>query len=250
MSFTHILISPEEYCAPVIELRGEKYHHLARVRRVRVGTELHAALPDGRMLIAEVTEITSECLRALVSREEIAEGQSPCHVTLFQAVLKGEKMDFVVQKACELGVTTLVPLMAKHSIPRWNTAQAVERAGRWQRIADAAAEQCERNIPMAVESPTSVSSAVTAYAGVALLLHERHGRSLQHIAAEHTTVTDLGIFIGPEGGWDTNEEHTLLTAGGIPIHLGSRVLRAETASFAAVTLAQYLWGDLSRSLES
>ncbi len=171
-------------------------------------------------------------------------GLSPCRIMLCQAVLKGEKMDLVVQKASELGVTTLAPLQARRSIPQWKPAQAIERAERWQRIADAAAEQCERSIPLQVDVPGTLSDSLATPHGVSFLLHERDGQSLPALAEQYRSLQAIRLYVGPEGGWDEGEVRLLRDAGVIPIHLGGRILRAETASLAAVTLAQYLWGDL------
>ena len=152
-----LLIDTKEYCEDTLTIRGPRYHHLVRVCRARVGETLRAALPDGRVVRAEVAEITTDTLHARIVAEESPANLPPCRITLYQAVLKGEKMDFVVQKAGELGACTFVPLLAQRSIPRWTSAQAQERASRWQRIADAAAEQCERTIPLHVEPPQSLA---------------------------------------------------------------------------------------------
>lgn len=239
-----LIINGEEQQGEELEIRGPRFHHLARVCRARVGETLRAALPDERVVRAEIVEITAEVVRARIVAEESPAGLPPCRITIYQAVLKGEKMDFVVQKATELGACTLAPLQARRCIPRWTPDQALERARRWQRIADAAAEQCERSIPLQVELPQCLTAAIAAQPPLALLLHERDGQHLRDLAAARPRVTDLGLYLGPEGGWDDEEVQTLRTAGVLPVHLGPRILRAETAAVTALALAQYLWGDL------
>ena len=162
-------------------------------------------------------------------------------------MLKGDKIEFVVQKASELGVATLLPILAARSVPRWTPAQGRERAARWQRVAEAAAEQSERSLPLRILDPCALPEALAVSPVPRLLLHEREGRSLPTVAAEFPSLDAVTLFIGPEGGWDDAEVAALGKAGVIPIHLGGRILRAETASLAAVTLAQYLWGDLSNT---
>lgn len=239
-----LLIQPDELTGDGLEIRGGRYHHLVRVCRARVGEALRAALPDGRVVRTEVTEITADALHARITAEEPAAAQPPCRVVLYQAVLKGEKMDVVVQKACELGAWALVPLLARRSVPRWTPAQAQERAARWQRIADAAAQQCERLSPLQVAPPQAPAEVCATLPPLSLLLHERDGDSLRALAVRHPHPADLGLFLGPEGGWDDDEVTTLRAAGVQPIHLGQRILRAETAALAALALAQYVWGDL------
>jgi 16S rRNA (uracil1498-N3)-methyltransferase len=205
---------------------------------------LRAALPDGRVVRVEIREITADTVHARIVAEESPAGLPPCRITLYQAVLKGEKMDFVVQKATELGAVALAPLLARRSIPRWTEEQAVERAARWQRIADAAAEQCERAIPLQIEPPQSLEDAIRMQPPLALLLHERDGKNLCELVAAYPRLPDLGLYLGPEGGWEDGEVQILLTAGVLPVHLGPRILRAETAAVTALALAQYLWGDM------
>ena len=240
--YLHLTSVPEHEGEFVV--RGAQFHHLTHVRRVRIGEALRAALPDGRVLCAEVTAITSEALHARVTGEEASGGVSPCRIILYQAVLKGEKMDVVVQKAGELGVTTLIPLLAQRSIPKWTVEQAHDRTRRWQQIALAAAEQCERSRPLTVETPCALTDLPIHAGALRLLLHERDGASLRDLAAQYPRVAMLELFLGPEGGWEAEEVAQLRASGALPIHLGPRILRAETASLAAITLAQYLWGDL------
>ncbi len=238
----HLLLTPAHLTAEGFRLDGDQYHHLVRVRRVQLGDALQAALPDGRLLQARVTEITPTALHARVDQTTQA-ALLPCAFTLYLAVLKGEKMDFLVQKATELGVTTLVPVFAQRCVPRWTPAQAQERTRRWTRIAESAATQAERVLPPQVTFPQPLAACLTG-PGLGLLLHERDGVSLRTLAAATPQPAAIRLFIGPEGGW-TPEECALLRAHGIlPIHLGQRILRAETAAIAALTLAQFLWGDL------
>ncbi|MHB9026532.1 MAG: RsmE family RNA methyltransferase [Armatimonadota bacterium] len=238
-----LFISADEYLDGCIEIGGAKYHHLARVRRLRAGERLLAALPDGRVLTTEVSEITPAFLRARVVGEQPALGVSPCRITLYQAILKGEKMDLVVQKATELGVDTIAPVFTRRTVPRWEPAAARGRSERWERIAAAAAEQCERSIPPRVLPPQQLADALNEDLP-RFLLHERAGRPFPAVVAEHPGLAALGLYLGPEGGWDDEEVRLLLDAGAVPIHLGGRILRAETAALTALTLAQYQWGDL------
>ena len=247
--FTHmiqisLLLTPREYDGEMLTITGEKYHHLAHVRRISVGAALRAALPDGRVLCAEVIDVTADSVRARVTGEEAPGGVSPCQIILYQAILKGEKMDLVTQKATELGVAMLAPVSAQRSVPRWTRAQAVERSRRWQRIADAAAEQCERSMTMQI-LPTRPLAETLVDEGMKFVLHEREGETMPALAARFPVLTAIGLYIGPEGGWDTREMEMFQAAAVPSLHLGGRILRAETAAIAVVTLTQYLWGDLS-----
>ncbi|HEY3415669.1 MAG TPA: RsmE family RNA methyltransferase [Armatimonadota bacterium] len=237
------MLSTAEYDGASVVITGEKYHHLVRVRRLRLAERLLGALPDGRVLSLEVSEISAESLRARVLEVQPARGLSPCRITLYQAVLKGEKMELVVQKATELGVDTIAPIFTRRTVPRWEPTAARGRSERWARIADAAAEQCERSLPPRVLPPQELVPTLEGDLP-RFLLHEREGRPLPAVAAEYPGLPALALYLGPEGGWDDDEVRLLLDAGAVPIHLGGRILRAETATLTALTLAQYLWGDL------
>jgi 16S rRNA (uracil1498-N3)-methyltransferase len=245
MGATFLLISPDDVRGDVLAISGARFHHLARVRRVCVGEALRAALPDGRILQAVVMQVTAGALTARILAEEPPADRSRCRVTLCLAVLKGEKMEWVVQKATELGVEAIVPLLAARSVPRWTAAQGRDRAERWTRIAESAAEQCERSRPPTVLPPAPLPG--PAADGLGLLLHERDGQPLPVIAAACPRVEAVSLYIGPEGGWTDAEATQLRDAGARPVHLGPRILRAETAALTAVALAQYLWGDLGEA---
>lgn len=242
---TFLSIDPDELQEGLLEIAGARYHHLVRVRRLAVGALLCATLPDGRIYRAEIVDITGRSLRARVLGEEQPTGISPCHITLAQAVLKGDKMETVVQKATELGVRTLIPIRAARSIPRWTPEQADERVARWQRVAEGAAEQSERSLPLHITPIRSLADALRQPASLRIVLSERGGQTLRTLAARYPILPAVTLFLGPEGGW-SEEEMTAFMADRVePLHLGRRILRAETASLVAVALAQYHWGDLA-----
>lgn len=238
-----LLVVPEDYLGDQLTISGRKYHHLVRVRRVRVGMQLRAVLPDGRILLAQIDDISAEALRARIVGEEEAHRDATCRIALYQAVLKGDKMEMIVQKAGELGAVRLSPVLAHRSIPRWTLAQAADKAERWQRIADAAAEQCERGLPLQIDVPSSLQETLREPVGLRVLLHERLGTTVDALRAQHPHPSEIALYVGPEGGWDDAEVESITAAGGWPLHLGPRILRAETAGIVALTLAQYLWGD-------
>jgi 16S rRNA (uracil1498-N3)-methyltransferase len=235
-----------------VTISGPVYHHLVHVRRLTVGDPLRIAFPNGSVYDAVICSISDTAILARVTGQvDCNRVAPPCRITLFQAVLKGEKMDWVVQKATELGVTTLTPLLTRRSVPRLVGPHAAARTERWQRIADSASAQCERPIPLHVAPLCTVNEVADRLPVLSLLLHEREGRSLAELHRMSPTADTVGLLIGPEGGWDPDERATLLAAGTQAVLLGPRILRAETAATVAVTLTQYLWGDLGEaSLES
>lgn len=194
------------------------------------------------------TEYECEVTRVGKDRAELSiiarlgnEVESLLQLTLGQALIKGDKFDWIVQKATELGVTRLVPLVTEHS--EFKKAEGRElRLQRWRRIALEATKQCGRRCLIEVSEIQSFEQFCAANPLLLrLIFSERKGKRL----AEMQRASSIAIAIGPEGGWSERELQQAETSGFVPIHLGNRILRTETAAVAAVTLAQYLFGDLS-----
>ena len=166
--------------------------------------------------------------------------ESPLSLTLAQALVKGDKFDWVVQKATELGVTRIVPLLTEHS--EFRKAEGRElRLLRWRRIALEATKQCGRRKLIELgEVQNFQQFCETEPNGLRLIFSERGGKGLAQMASANSVT----LAIGPEGGWSENEIKLAEIHGFVPVHLGNRILRTETAAVAAVSLAQYLFGDL------
>jgi 16S rRNA (uracil1498-N3)-methyltransferase len=250
MAPVYLQLSMDQVNGDLADITGPTFHHLIHVRRLVVGDLLHVVLPDGRGCAAVICSIGESSFTARLTSPWHTPAPPPCRLVVYQALLKGEKMDWVVQKTTELGASVFVPLVTRRSVPHLEGARAEERRGRWQRIADAAAAQCERPVPLEVVSLRTVEQAVGSLPALSILLHEREGHSFTAVAKTTPEAREIGLLIGPEGGWEADECAQLLAGGAQPVRLGGRILRAETAAIVALTLAQYLWGDLGgRSFE-
>jgi 16S rRNA (uracil1498-N3)-methyltransferase len=174
--------------------------------------------------------------------------ESPCAITLAQAILKGDRMSWLVQKVTELGVARIVPMETARGIVRPDPEGALQR--RWERIAREAVKQCGRVVVPAVERPRPLAEVTREIAAhdAALLCWEGGGRPLDQAVpragAEPGAVARLLLLIGPEGGFTAEEVAAAESAGARLVSLGPRILRAESAGVAAVTICQYRFGDL------
>ncbi|MFN0085625.1 MAG: 16S rRNA (uracil(1498)-N(3))-methyltransferase [Blastocatellia bacterium] len=229
-----------------IHLDAEEAHHLARVLRLGPGARVFVF--DGRGMeweceIVRTGKRDAE-LRILRRLEEVVE--SPLALTLAQSLVKGDKFDWIIQKTTELGVARIVPLIADHGDVRLDKARAEERVEqkllRWRRIALEAVKQCGRRrlveIAEPVDFPTFCEREKAGW-----IFSERGGRSLREAAALPIPAR-INLCVGPEGGWSEKELAAAETHGLLPVSLGTRILRTETAAVAAVALAQHLLGDL------
>lgn len=219
--------------------------HLRRVLRARSGDEV--LLFDGsgsefRAVIVSGDE-RSTTLRVL-ERTAARETESPLMVTLIQGISRGERMDFVLQKATELGVTTIAPVVTERSVVRLDAGQAQRRLDHWRAVTVSACEQCGRTV-LPVLQPVSMLTdclSVANRAATRVMLTLDGSRSLAHAAAGSRCIE---MLVGPEGGLSPHELEMAHRAGFVGATLGPRVLRTETAALAALTIVQLVAGDLA-----
>lgn len=214
-----------------LPLVGDELHYLCKVLRVTEGTLVHLFDGQGREGEAQLQGST-----LLLGKIRTVLPRAP--LWLFQGMLKHDKWEWVIQKATELGVTHLVPIQCQHSVTRLSETRAQERVLRWRQIAKQAAQQSGR---LDVPEITGVFSWQEAWAqkpeGLHLVCHEKATQRLPHILPPHLS---LGVWIGPEGGFSTDEVTWMEKEGAQLVSLGAEILRAETAAIAALSIVKYI----------
>lgn len=250
---------PEVIDNGTIRLTAEESHHLARVLRLREGERVSAFDGLGNEWECKIAAIhKSECRLSILNELETVV-ESPLRLTLAQALVKGEKFDLVVQKATELGVSRILPVITEHCEIRISEERSEQRLQRWQRISLGAIKQSGRRRLVEIDQPVRFQQFCRGLQGEPALIFsekagpeksgseksglEKEGRGLPPLAVQDSGLT---VVIGPEGGWSDDEIELATISGLIPVHLGPRILRTETAAITAVTLAQYHYGDLAR----
>jgi len=226
-----------------LALTGSAAGHLARVLRLRPNAALTLFNGRGGEYAARIERVQGSEVTVVVGQHEPIERESPFPLTLAQGVSRGERMDLVVQKATELGVARLVPVLTERSIVRLDEEQSDRKSNHWRAIAIAACEQCGRNRLPEVALPARLREFLHQPAGdsVRLLLSPLARQRIGDVPRPARGVT---VLIGPEGGLSDAEQEDALSAGFIAVNLGPRVLRTETAAIAALTLLQREFGDL------
>ena len=218
-------------------------YHVARVLRLRAGAPL--VLVDGSSgdFRAEIVAVDGDRVRARVGERSAGLRESPLAITLVQAVSRGERMDWTLQKATELGVKRIQPVLSARSVVRLDDQQAAKKLRHWQAIVAGACDQCGRSVLPEVRAPLDLARflAESTREGQRLVLSPNGPASLAGLA---TTAARVELLIGPEGGLDDAEIDAAARAGFAPVRLGPRVLRTETAGIVALTVLQALWGDL------
>ena len=242
---------PRFYCSPPLPLGGlfdlppEAAHHAARVLRLREGNRVEMFDGLGNACHGVITELSGK--RVVVG--EITAGnvdrESPLQVLLAQALSSSEKMDWVIQKATELGVTEIQPLDTERSVARLSSERAAKRREHWRQVAISACEQCGRNVLPEIHAPLDIIAwlqQMNELSGTKLILLPQGAASLHSLEKPQGEVV---LLIGAEGGFTQAESDSALRCGFTPIRLGARVLRTETAAVAGLAALQTLWGDFS-----
>jgi 16S rRNA (uracil1498-N3)-methyltransferase len=238
---------------PRIEIRedratitGPELNHL-RVLRLRPGDRV-ILFDDGGWehegIIRSLVEGRGDIE---ITRSYQIDNESPLKVTLALALTKGEKMDWVIEKATELGVHTIVPFVSSYTVPKLNEKKAVQRAARWHNIALSAAKQSGRVRIPEISALTGFRNLVQAASADALRLlfwEKESGQGFSELENNQTSVGEVIVMIGPEGGFSSQEADLALEHGFKAVRFGPRILRAETAAVAALSAVQLLWGDL------
>lgn len=240
-----------------LTLSREESQHLTQVLRLGVGAEVYVFDGAGREFLCAVADVgrRGEVMLEVRGRARPPCAESPLELVLAAALLKGEKFDLIVQKATELGVVRLAPILSARTdvrLPRGaQDGDGSKRLARWRRIAVEAAKQSGRARVPEVCAPVALAEMFSAAAaddmgGRRLIFAERDGRGLlETVGAWSVRPERVIALVGPEGGWEEAEIEGARRLGWEPITLGGRTLRAETACVVAVALLQHLCGDLS-----
>ena len=234
-----------------IAITGGDAHHLAHVMRAQIGDVITVVDAAGQAAEMAVTALTRDVVHLRMQRVLPAETEGR-EVILVQALLKGEKMDFVVQKAAELGAVCVCPIVTEHVVVRYDAKKAAAKVARWQKIADEAAKQCGRRTLMTVAPVVSLTELLRdpSYIGAAdtatIFCYEQEERQSMRTVLGGTEARRVTLIVGAEGGFSPAEAAAVTATGGQSVSLGHRILRAETASLTALAVTQYELGNLGK----
>ena len=220
--------------APVI-LRGDEFHHAVRVRRVRPGELVEVFDPLGTSYEAIVETIDEDAVTLRISRP-IPSRESPLRITLALALIQPDRFELVLQKATELGVSRIIPVVSERTEVRLERVE--KKMDRWARIVVEAVKQCGRATAPVLDSPTRFDDVIGSPGPRFILDADADS------ADPDAPLDEVTMLIGPEGGFSEGEMNRAIAAGCRGLGLGPRRLRAETAAMAAMVLAQTKWGDM------
>ena len=236
--FTDSAVSGDKYI-----LTGENAKHISRVLRMRTGEELTLVTPDKIQCTSRISAIDSGSVTVEIIAKKPCENEPEVFVTLYQALPKSDKMDFIIQKCVELGVGRIVPVISARCVSKPDDKALAKKQERWQKIALQAAMQSRRGIIPQVGDcvPFQKAAELTRENEKSIIFYEMGGSPVREILK--STPKSIGIFIGSEGGFEQSEVDLIVNSGGTAATLGKRILRAETAPLAAMSVIMYQTGN-------
>lgn len=232
------------------ELSAGDSRHLSRVLRRVPGDEI-TVVSANRVFAAELLTV-GDVVRVRLNEELAAYTEAPLELILLQGLAKGERMEIVIQKAVELGVSQIIPVACERSVVRLDAKKAAAKQERWQKIADSAAKQCGRTRLVEVAPVQNMKQALSALPEDCHVLMpweeadgEGVGMALKTALSRADVPRCAAVIIGPEGGLTAEEAGLAAAAGADLVTLGRRILRTETAAIATLAIVMYQWGDLN-----
>ncbi len=221
------------------EITGVDYNHVKNVLRMRVGENLLVSF-EKKSDLCVIETITDSEIIARVEQEDYIDTNLPVEIYLFQGLPKSDKMELIIQKAVELGVTEIIPVETARSIVKLDGKKSENKVSRWQTISESAAKQSKRNIIPTVTSVLTFNNAVKKANELDLVIipyeNEKGMTATKNALSKIKSGMRIGIFIGAEGGFEEKEVSAITDIGGISVSLGKRILRAETAAITAVSM--------------
>jgi 16S rRNA (uracil1498-N3)-methyltransferase len=236
----------EDVLSARVLIKGQDAYHIRHVLRMRAGERVTLVDGQGKAALAEI-ECFEEAGVVLCLSEEIPEQrEAPVKVHLAQALPKGDKMDWIVQKAVELGVDTIYPVETAHCVVQYDWKKKTLKQERWQKIAAEAAKQCKRSrIPRVEKIQTLDEFLVNCRDNMAkILLYEGVCRQGMKTVLQSLAADEFLLLVGPEGGFSASEAALCREHGMEAASAGPRILRTETAGLAGITMIMYEYGDL------
>ena len=245
-------VEPFQIHKDEIEIQGGDVNHIRNVLRMKAGEELLVSDGYGNEYRCRIRELLEDTVSASVLEARRVLSELPSRITLYQCLPKGDKMELIVQKAVELGAAAIVPVASKRCVVKLDAKKAESRRKRWQAVAESAAKQSGRALIPSVMQVQSFSEALLQageldlclipYECAGELLEDGSGSAMERtreILENIRSGQTIGIFIGPEGGFEKEEVERAMETGAKPVSLGKRILRTETAGLCILSVLMF-----------
>jgi 16S rRNA (uracil1498-N3)-methyltransferase len=230
----------------MLRVEGDEVRHIRKALRLKAGDEVVVFDGAAREYEGTIVKEGSSSVVIMVQNVVSSKSDSPLGIALSQSLLKGEKMDYLIQKATELGVNRIIPFFSSRTIPLLEESRRLKRHDRWKRIAVEASKQCGRGVVPKIDPLQDFFEMVQTATqdSLRLILWEKEGVRLKEILKGLKEKKKIFFVIGPEGGFTQEEVEHARKEGFIPVNLGRRILRSETSSLCLLSILQYECGDI------
>ena len=239
-------IPPEQLHGPDPTLWGDEAKHILQVLRMKIGDQVRLFDNSNQEYQARIASITGDQVHFEILDRQMVMRESPIQVTLGLPLVRPQPLEWILQKGTELGAVAFRPFYSAHSRQNFEKAEMESRMKRWQRILVEAAKQCERNVLPELFPVVSFAGLLEeSHQSLKILPYEEESsRTLKELDRQPSSSGTVLALIGPEGGFHKEEVQQAQEKGFVPISLGPRILRSETAALALLCLIQFLWGDM------
>lgn len=239
----HFFVTPEQVINTTVHIQGSDVNHIKNVLRMKVGEQLHVSDGNNKKYLCQIDTMDTDHVTLSIQEELPADTELQSKIYLFQGLPKGDKMEWIVQKAVELGVYEIIPVVTKRTVVKLDEKKATKKVERWNSIAESGAKQSGRNqIPKVSRVMSYQESLAYAKSLDILLIPYELAEGMQDTKAAVDSIQpgqSVGFFIGPEGGFDVAEVEDAMGVGAKPISLGKRILRTETAGLTMLSILMY-----------
>lgn len=239
----HFFVEPTQICGDTIAIEGSDLNHMKNVLRIKPGESVEISDGSSNRYICEVDEYEQDSVRLHICDKIRDDVELPSRIYLFQGLPKADKMELIIQKAVELGVYEVIPVVTKRAVVKLDEKKAAKKVARWNAIAEGAAKQSGRNrIPEVHDVMTFAEALKFAKSlDVRLIPYEKaEGMGTMKSAVDQIRPgKSIGVFIGPEGGFEEAEIEQAMEQEIIPVSLGKRILRTETAGLTILSILMY-----------
>ena len=248
----HFFVTPDQVGDGFCRITGQDVNHIRNVLRMKAGERIGIRDGISRNYICVLEEIGEQEITARIMKEEAGNSELSARLCLFQGLPKGDKMELIIQKAVELGASAVVPVASRRCVVKLDGKKADSRQKRWQAVAESAAKQSGRAVIPTVCPVTGFADAVRQASGLDVclipyecaqeLLKDGAGTAMEqsrNVLAGIERGRSVGILIGPEGGFEKEEVASAMEAGAVPLTLGKRILRTETAGLCILSVLMF-----------
>ncbi len=244
------IVDPKSIHNGHLRIYGDDLKHLRKVLRLGPGDSINVFDGTGKEFEAKLLSVDKTCALAEITASFQTEAEPEINLTLFQGLLKGEKMDLIIQKGVELGVRSIIPVITDRTVVQVDNNKSEKKALRWSKIAREASKQCRRAMVPHILEPISFDEAISEskrYEAALLLYENESKKCLKETLKCYiiNKIKEIALFVGPEGGFTPHEIEKYTNSGFDVAGLGRRILRAETAAISVISIIMYEMGELN-----